>query len=357
VLTFAGNPVLSTPNSGRLDRALGRLEFMVSIDPYLNETTRHADVILPPTDPARVGHYDFAFLELAVRNIATYSPPVLPPDEGGMTDSDIVGRLTLLLAGLGPDANLDSANDGLIDHALTRAVADPASPAFGRDPADLRDQVSGDNRGERLLDVSLRTGAYGDGFGANPEGLTLEKLKQNPHGIDLGPLQPRLPELLKTLSAKVELCPPAIAADVPRLFATLTADHEGLVLVGRRHLRSNNSWMHNLPMLMTGKDRCTLHLHPDDAARLSITDGGMARVSSRAGSVLAPVEVTDEVMAGVVSLPHGWGHDLAGTTQQVASAHPGVNSNVLADELVVDPLSGNAILNGIPVTVEACATA
>jgi anaerobic selenocysteine-containing dehydrogenase len=353
LITYAGNPVVSTPNSDRLDTALASLDFMVSIDPYLNETTRHADVILPPTDPARVGHFDFAFLDLAVRNYAAFSPPVLPPDPGGMDDAQILARLTLIAAGQGADADVDAAQETQLMGFLERVAGDETSPAGGRDPRDMRAQITGDNHVERLLDARLRAGAYGDGFGANAGGLTLALLKENPHGVDLGPLEPRIPEILRTQSGKVELCPTPIAEDIPRLLASLDAPSNGLVLVGRRHLRSNNSWMHNVPMLMTGKERCTLHVHPDDATRLALEDGGSARVTSRVGSLDALVEITDEVMPGVVSLPHGWGHDKKGVRLSVAAAHAGVNSNILADDLAIDPLSGNAVLNGIPVEIAA----
>ena len=351
LITYAGNPVLSTPNSGgRLDAALGTLDFMVSVDPYLNETTRHANVILPPTDPARVGHYDFAFNELAVRNTATYSPPVLAPDPGGLDDSTILGRLTLIVAGKA-DTDSAAAGEALLQFVLARMVRENTSPAHGRDPAELLPMVTGDNINERLLDVTLRAGAYGDGFGANPDGLTLEILKANPHGVDLGALEPRVPEILSTASGKIELCPAAMEDDAARLLAHAETAADSLVLVGRRHLRSNNSWMHNVPMLMTGKARCTLQVNPVDAAHLEVEDGGQARVASRVGSLVALVEVTDEVMPGVVSLPHGWGHGVPGTRMKVAAETPGVNSNLLADDRVIDPLSGNAVLNGIPVEV------
>jgi anaerobic selenocysteine-containing dehydrogenase len=345
LVTVAGNPVLSTPNSGRLDRALTGLSFMVSVDPYLNETTRHADVVLPPPDPTRKGHYDFSFLALAVRNFAAYSPPVLPLGSDAMDECDILARLTMIVSG-----QTGSLHDHLLKQALERVVSTPGSPLLGRSAADL--PVSGDGPAERLLDVALRTGAYGDWFGLVPSGLSLDKLVANPHGVDLGPLEPRLPEVLRTPSGKVELCDPAIAADVPRLRAAFDRPNDSLVLIGRRHLRSNNSWMHNVPALVKGRDRCTLRIHPADAARFDLTDGDDAQVTSRAGGISARVEVTDTVMPGVVSLPHGWGHDVAGTRQAVASAHPGVNSNVLTDETVIDPLSGNSVLNGIPVEVK-----
>jgi len=353
LLTIAGNPVLSTPNAGRLDGALASLEFMVSVDPYLNETTRHANVILPPTDPMRVGHFDFAFLDNAIRNYAAYSPPLLPAEPGRPDETEILTRLAHIAAGQGPEADLEATYEAMLMHALRQRAGYAESPVFGRDPDELRAMVDGDTINERLLDVSLRTGAYGDGFGANADGLSLAKLKANPHGVDLGALQPRVPDNLLTASGKIELVTPPLADDVPRLLARLDGAGNGMVLIGRRQLRSNNSWMHNVPMLMTGKERCTLQVHPDDASRLDLTDGEQARVTSRAGEVVAPVEVTDDVMRGVVSLPHGWGHGVDGTRMAVASEHPGVNFNTLADETVVDPLSGNAVLQGIPVKVSA----
>jgi anaerobic selenocysteine-containing dehydrogenase len=352
-VTVAGNPVLSTPNSDRLDRALGGLDFMVSVDPYLNETTRHADVVLPPSDPARKGHYDFSFLTLAVRNFAAYSPPALPPEPASMDECDILARLTLIVAGQGAATDPAVWHEQLLEQALQRVVSAAGTPAAGRSAPELRELVSGDHPAERLLDVALRTGAYGDWFGARPDGLSLDRLLANPHGVDLGPLQPRLPGLLQTPSGTVELYAEPIAADVERLRTALGRDHHDLVLVGRRHLRSNNSWMHNVPALVKGRDRCTLQVHPVDAERLALTDGGDAQVMSRAGSLSARVEVTDRVMPGVVSLPHGWGHGLAGTRMQVAAAHPGVNSNLLTDEFAIDQLSGNSVLNGIPVQVKA----
>ena len=200
----------------------------------------------------------------------------------------------------------------------------------------------GDQRGpERLLDILLRTGPYA---------LTLDDLREAPHGIDLGPLKPRIPEVLRTPSGKIELAPRDIADDVPRLRSALERrGNGGLVLIGRRQLRSNNSWMHNLEPLVRGKEACTAHVHPDDASRLGVSDGARARVSSRVGAIEIEVQVTDDVMPGVVSIPHGWGHDLDGVRMSVAATHAGVNSNTLADETLIDPLSGNAVLNGIPI--------
>jgi anaerobic selenocysteine-containing dehydrogenase len=191
----------------------------------------------------------------------------------------------------------------------------------------------------------------------NPGGLSLDVLLANPHGIDLGPLEPRLPEVLRTPSGMVELAPEPIVADVSRLREALDAPTGGMTLVGRRDLRSNNSWMHNVEVLVKGKPRCTLHVHPDDAARLGLADGAAAEVASRTGKVTVPVEVTDAIRPGVVSIPHGWGHDVDGVELGVARRHAGVNSNLLADDELIDPLSGNAVLNGIPVEVAPAAAA
>ncbi|GAA3652521.1 hypothetical protein GCM10023079_47000 [Streptomyces chitinivorans] len=242
----------------------------------------------------------------------------------------------------------------VVEHTLAAAVADPLSPVHGRDTAELTRLLNGGSGPERRLDMMLRLGPYGDGFGADPGGLTLAKLLEHPHGIDLGPLRPRLPEVLRTPSGKVELCPEPIAADIPRLrrfLAGRQGEPETPVLVGRRHLRSNNSWMHNVPGLKGGSNRCTLHVHPADAARLGLADGSLAEITGDGGTVRAPVEVTEEVARGVVSLPHGWGHDRPGTRTPVASAEPGANVNQLLDGRLLDPLSGTAVLNGFPVRV------
>jgi anaerobic selenocysteine-containing dehydrogenase len=359
LITIAGNPALSTPNSDRLARALDSLEFMVSLDVYVNETTRHADVILPGPSPLQRSHYDLAFYQLSVRNIARYSPPVLEPDPALPAEWETTLRLTGVVTGQGPDADVAAIDDFVAAEAVRREVARPGGPLAGRDAAEILTAL-GERRGpERLLDLLLRAGPYGDAFGAREDGLTLAVLEAAPHGIDLGPLKPRVPEVLRTPSGRIELAPDPILADVPRLLASLErAREEGaMVLIGRRQLRSNNSWMHNVAPLVRGKERCTAHVHPDDAHRLGLADGELARVSSRAGAVQVPVEVTDAVMAGVVSIPHGWGHDARGARMEVAAAHAGTNSNVLADETLIDPLSGNAVLNGIPVQVEPAQTA
>ncbi|MCE6994637.1 molybdopterin oxidoreductase family protein [Saccharothrix sp. S26] len=316
LVTVAGNPALSVPNSARLDACLSTLDFMVSVDPYVNETTRHADVILPPPPPSRRAHYDVAFLSFAVRNVAKYSRPAVPLRPGEVDEGEILLRLSAILAGAGPRADLDALVGLSGESELSRE--------------------------ERLLDAKLRSGPYG---------LSLADLLEQPHGVDLGPLTSRVPEILRTPSGRIELCPEPIAADVPRVVAALRRPVDGLVLVGRRHLRSNNSWLHNVPALVKGKQLCTLLVNPADAERLGLVDGGSARVASRVGEVEATVEVSADMAAGVVSLPHGWGHDRPGTRLSTARAHPGVNVNLLTDDLAVDPLSGTAVLNGVHVRV------
>ncbi|WP_030178868.1 molybdopterin oxidoreductase family protein [Streptomyces sp. NRRL S-813] len=353
LISVAANPVLSAPDGDRLDKALASLDFMVSVDPYLNETSRHADVVLPPPPPAQSPHHDFAFNTLAVRNQVRYTRPAVPLEPGRMAETEILARLTLAATGMhGTDPA--AVDEMVIGQTLAKAVKEPHSPVHGRDPRELAGQLTGETGPERRLDMMLRLGPYGDGFGVRPDGLSLEKLLAHPHGIDLGPLRPRLPQPLKTVSGKVELLPRPIADDLPRLRAALRErPAAGLVLVGRRHLRSNNSWMHNVPALTGGSNRCTLHIHPEDAERLGVTHGASVRVKGAGGEVTAPAEVTDAVRPGVVSLPHGWGHDRPGTRLAHAATVPGVNVNQLLDGSMLDPLSGNAVLNGVPVELTA----
>ncbi|MFD5258211.1 molybdopterin oxidoreductase family protein [Streptomyces bobili] len=348
LITVAANPVLSAPDGDRLDKALDSLDFMVSVDPYLNETSRGADVVLPPPPPSQSPHHDFAFNTLAVRNQVRYSRPAVPLEPGRMAETEILARLTLAVTGM-HGADPSAVDDLVIGQTLGKAVQEPHSPVHGRDPEELAAQLAGESGPERRLDLMLRLGPYGDGFGAHPEGLGLERLLAHPHGIDLGPLRPRLPQPLKTRSGKIELLPQPIADDLPRLRRAAAERPTGLVLVGRRHLRSNNSWMHNVPALTGGTNRCTVQVHPEDAERLGLRDGEPVRVKGAGGEVTAPAEVTDGVRRGVVSIPHGWGHDRPGTRLIHASTDPGVNVNQLLDGSLLDPLSGNAVLNGVPV--------
>jgi len=353
LLTIAGNPLVSTPDSGALEAAVDELDFIVAVDIYVNETTRHADVILPAPEPLQKAHYDTALYQFAIRSVANWSPAVLPLADGQPQEWEIMLRLAAIAAGQGADADIEAWDDLVAQTLVGREIALPGSPIEGRAADEILAEL-GDRRGpERLIDLMLRVGPFGDGFGADPDGLTLAKLEANPHGIDNGALRERLPDALRTPSGKVELAPPEIVADVPRLEAELGSAINGqMVLIGRRQLRSNNSWMHNLPALVKGKDRCTVQVHPDDAGRLGLDDGGRARVRSSSGELVVPVEVTDEIMPGVVSIPHGWGHDAEGNRMAVAAEHAGVNSNLLSP-VEVDAVSGNAVLNGIPVEVTA----
>ncbi len=332
LITVGGNPALSAPNSSRLQPALASLELMVSVDPYVNETTRNADVILPSPSILTKSHYDVAFYQFALRNVANYSPPVLPAEDGAMDEWKSIAKLALIAQGMGADADPAALDDLVIRGMAERAGLDPDETIAGLAP-----RVGP----ERMLDLMLRTGPYK---------LTLDELLDHPHGVDLGALEPRVPDVLRTASGMIEMGAEPLLADVPRLKAALgRRANGGFVLIGRRHLRSNNSWMHNVGVLMKGKPRCTLQIHPDDARRLGLD--GKAKVTSRTGAVVVDLEMTDAVMPGVVSLPHGWGHDLPGVEMHIARANAGVNSNVLADEDLFDPLSGNAVLNGVPVEV------
>ncbi|MCA2227140.1 molybdopterin-dependent oxidoreductase [Nonomuraea aurantiaca] len=339
LLTVAGNPVLSAPHGPRLDAAFGRLDFMVSVDPYLNETTKHAHVILPPPRALQSGHYDFALLNFAVRNYTRYSPPSLPLD-GQPSEAQILARLTMIASG--QEGDLD---EFVLDQMLRKAVDLPGSGVEGRDVAELRAALEGDCGAERRLDLMLKLGPYGKWAGKGD--LSLRKLLDNPHGLDLGPLEPRLGEVLRTASGVIELAPPQLIEDVERLRGGLEQEPPEIVLIGRRHLRSNNSWLHNVGSLVGGSNTCTLQINPADVARLGLD--GEALVRSATGELRVPLEPTDTIMPGVVSLPHGWGH--AGSAQLVAAEHAGVSANVLTDESAIDVPSGNAVFNGVPVTI------
>ncbi|SFJ96061.1 Anaerobic selenocysteine-containing dehydrogenase [Streptosporangium canum] len=338
LVTVAGNPVLSAPNGPRLDRAFRDLDFMVCVDPYLNETTRHANVILPPPPVMRTPHYDLSLLFVAVRNYARFSPPVLPPEPGRPSEAEILARLTMIASGQGADADPDLLDEMILDQMFRKAVETPGSPVEGCEVAELRASLDGTTGAERRLDAMLRLGPYG---------LSLAKLLANPHGVDLGPLEPRLAEVLCTASGRVELAPPPLVEDLARLRGRLAVRPAEMVLIGRRHLRSNNSWLHNVGPLVGGSNRCTLQINPEDVTRLGLD--GHALVRSAGGELVVPLEPTETIMPGVVSLPHGWGH--SGTAQLVAAEHAGVNANTLTDDSVVDIPSGNAVFNGVPVTL------
>lgn len=356
LVCVAGNPVLSTPHSRQLAAAFDDLEFMVSVDIYLNETSRHADVILPPPSALERDHYDIGLLSYAVRNVANYSPAVIARDETSPDEWEILARLGGILQGLGPDVDPSVIDDYAIGAMVHSSVAAGDSPIAGRDADEIIAMLNATGRRgpARMLDFLLQTGPYGAAFGTTPGGLSLDVLLANPHGVDLGPLESRMPEMLRTTSGMIELAPDLFIADVERLktFAAST-NTDQMLLVGRRELKSNNSWMHNVRVLTKGRLACTLHVHPDDASRLGLVDGSPVRVTSRVGSVDVPAEITDAVRPGVVSIPHGWGHSIPGTRLTVAAEKAGVNSNILTDDKVLDPLSGNAVLSAIPVSVEA----
>ncbi|GAA3558711.1 molybdopterin oxidoreductase family protein [Marinobacter xestospongiae] len=364
---LAGNPVLSSPNGQRLEQALAGLDFMVSVDYYINETNRHADVILPPTSALERSHYDLIFNLLSVRNTSKFSPPLFEADANSRHDWQILLELAHRLE--------QRRHDGRL--GWRQELGWRAFKQLGPDP---------------ILDLLLRSGPYGHGGGplrslgqpltdlvldllperhplhtlaelsplnrrwqALPKGLSLSSLQQAPSGVDLGPLQPSLPERLFTRDGCINLAPRRYLKDLERLHDRLRDQPgEGLQLIGRRHLRSNNSWLHNSHRLVKGKDRCTLQIHPGDAADLGLEPGQPARVRGRAGEVVIPVEITEDLMPGVVSIPHGWGHHRPGSGQSVAAAHAGCSINDVLGDDQVDPLSGTSVLNGQTVTVHRC---
>jgi anaerobic selenocysteine-containing dehydrogenase len=312
LVCFAGNPVLSTPNGPRLERALGTLELLVAIDFYLNETARNAHLVLPAAHVFETGNYDVMMFGLAVRNVARYSPPIVTPPDGARDDWQILSELAM-------------------------RVAAPRILPVGRRLARRLP--------ERIVDGLLRLGRHR---------LSLAELARHPHGLDLGPLRPARREKVRTPDGRARLMPEPLVADVPRLERWVderarTAPE--LVLIGRRHLRSNNSWMHNLPSLVKGPERARLLMHPLDAAARGLAAGARVRVGSRVGAVEVELELSDTVARGVVSLPHGFGHAAAAATLRVAGAQPAPSANALTDELLVEPLVGTSILNGVPVTV------
>ena len=324
LVVLGGNPVLSTPNGAQLEKALGTLDFMAAVDPYLNETTRHAHVLLPPTTALEREHYDVVFHLLAVRNTSKWSSPLFEPAPGAKHDWEIFQALTRRLRSRGRARLLRRFR------ALVDGIATP----------------------RRLIDLALRTGPYGF---RSAHKLSVSKLEANPHGIDLGPLEPSLPGRLMTPDHRIQLAPDVLVRDLARveseLLSTPRAGNGELLLIGRRDLRSNNSWMHNSQRLVKGPERCTLLMHPDDARARGLAPGQTVQVRSRVGTVPVRLELTDAVMPGVVSLPHGWGHGRPGVRLRVAASHPGVSLNDLTDDQAVDALLGTAAFSGTPVHV------
>jgi anaerobic selenocysteine-containing dehydrogenase len=373
LITHAGNPVLSTPNGKQVEQALASLEFMVAIDIYLNETTRHANIILPPTGPLEHGHYDIALNAVAVRNITRYSPPLFDAPPDSRHDWQILLELLVRLNSRNPfERGLWRGMQVILERMGLEGMLDWL---ISMGPKGYKLGVL--SRADKLLNEFLLSGKLYQGakralsgwvdkrvglqsllgatalFSHQQQGLTLKKLKEHPHGLDLGPLQPSFPARLCTEGKRIALVPAEYVGDLTRARQRLEEglDPDSLLLIGRRHVRSNNSWLHNSHRLVKGKTRCTVMIHPDDAARLHIDDGAAVRVASGVGVIELPAEITTDIMPGVVSVPHGFGHHRSGTQLGVASEAAGVSVNDITDEQVVDKLTGVAVLNGLPVTV------
>ncbi len=330
LITVAGNPVVSTPHGDRLEVALADLDLLVSLDMYITETSRHADVILPAPSPLARSHYDVVFGSLAVRNTARWSAPVFALEPHERDEGEVLLTLAAIAAAVVngiPEPTPDQMDD-LVAAELARQLG-------------LDVGLAGPLRGvERLVDLSLRGG---------PHNLTLAEVQAAPSGIDCGPLTARLPEVLRTPSGRIELVPEALKPEVQRLQEAMAdLDASALLLVGRRQLRTNNSWLRTVPRLQGGSSRCTLQVHPDDAVGAGLNDGDLAQVSSASGEVMVQVEVTEDVMAGVVCLPHGWSQ-----MAWAPGATTGANVNILTPTVGIDPLAGTAVLNAVPVRLSA----
>jgi len=371
LITHAGNPVLSTPNGRQLETALSGLDFMVAIDFYLNETTRHAHIILPPTGPLEHGHYDLIFNTIAVRNVAKYSPGLMQPAENTRHDWEILLELSARLGANtpaekkvwsmvrrgverlgGPEGVLDLLlQSGPYGHKLGGTLHTAVAPVLN-----LLERLPPARKLVRhLRQLQLATPASGKAIG-----LSVAMLKDNPHGLDLGAMQPGLSRRIATPDGKVLLTPHIYLPELERARQEMPpagkAKKGDMVLIGRRHIRSNNSWLHNSLPLVKGKNRCTAMIHPDDAAVLKVKEGEELRVSSRVGDILIPVELCTDIMPGVISIPHGFGHHREGTQLSIAEGKAGVSMNDITDDLWVDSLSGTAALNGIPVRVGPAST-
>ena len=351
LIVIAGNPVISSPEADKLEAVLPELDCLVAIDLYINETSCHADVIFPALSPLEQPHYDELIWSWAVRSGGNFSPPIFEPVEGAYAEWQILLMLAALCQGADPEkVDVDQLDDLFYSGLVGGLVQMPGFSLEGRDPAEIV-AMSNSTGPMRMLDFQIRTGPWGDAYGDDPGGMSLEDMMAAPHGVDLGPMVPRMDDVLRTASGRLELSPEYITDDLTRLAKRIERPEPDLVLVSRRDLRSNNSWMHNLSKLVAGRNRCTLLIHPVDADRCSVVDNETVQVRSRVGSVEVMAEVTDEMMPGVVCLPHGWGHDRPGARLEVASNHAGVNSNHLSPRDFVDEISGNQAVNGIPVEV------
>jgi anaerobic selenocysteine-containing dehydrogenase len=340
LLTLGANPVLSAPGPERLNPALASLEFMVSMDIYINETTRHADVILPSPSLLEQPHWDVWAWPWCLTSGGHYSPTTIMPEDRP-EEWQVMARLGAIFGG-NPAADLNALDDdffsGMCDQlGVDKELAFAALPQQGP---------------ERILDFCIRTGPFGDGFGQNPEGLTLASFKQKPDGLLLGHAKPQGKKAITTPSGKIELAHEHLLKDIPRLEEKISNPGNELLLVSRRHIGSMNSWMHNIEKLVKGKDRCTLQIHPTDAAKQHIKQGQLIAISNESGAITAHAEITKNICPGIVCLPHGWGHSEKAAKLSVASKHPGFNINKLSPATLVDEASGNAVLNGIPVTLD-----
>ncbi|ADU00450.1 molybdopterin-dependent oxidoreductase [Mycolicibacterium gilvum] len=349
LITVAGNPVISAPGSRRLDAALSGLDAMISVDNWLNETSRHAHVVLPGLSPLERAHCDDLYWMYSVASCVKWTEPVFPTRPDRPQEWEILLRLAGAVLGTAvPDVDVRAMDDLYTQGIIHTACQADDTPLSGRDPGEVFEALDGVGP-ERMTDLGIRVGPWGDDLGRRPGGLTLDEVRRHPDGLRLAELEGgRLPDVLTTPSRRIELLHPLLEADIPRLVSRIDRGRDDLVLTSRRHLRSNNSWMHNVAALMRGKDRCTLLIHPDDALRHDVADGGQVEVSTIEGSIVVVAEVSDEMMPGVVCLPHGWGHGIDGTRLAVANAHPGVNSNLLSPPALVDVPSNTQVVNGVP---------
>lgn len=350
LFTIAGNPGRSAPNGPRVAEALADLDLLVCIDPYINETTRHADVILPPPPSLTSRHYDWLMIGMSVRTVLRYSERVvdLPPD--ALSEVEILSHIAVMLGDGLENVSAAEWRQSFIDKVVADAVIQQESPVFGAEPAKVIELLEGDDD-ERYLDLLLRLGPFGDGFGSRPGGVTLSKLKENPNGMDYGPMVPRIDEMLLHEDGQYDLVPADLMGEALKLRLKLDAERSPFLLIGRRDLRSSNSWLHNIPQLVAGKDVCTLLMNTADAIRLELGFGEMVTLVGPRGEVDVQVEITEDIREGVVSLPHGWGHPEILGGQRTAASTRGVSVNDLTDERVLDALSGNAVFSGIPVTI------
>ncbi|MEQ8745253.1 molybdopterin-dependent oxidoreductase [Pyruvatibacter sp.] len=350
LITLAGNPIISSPDTQRMEAAIDGLELLVSLDIYQNETSSKADVILPSPPRLAKANYDAFFYRFAVRNYGRYTQQVRPLGDNERSDREVLLRLMAIVQGHGWDADIDALDAAELYASVKQMTQVPNSAIEGRDPDEIMDMLRDLEPMERKMDFGVRIGPFGDGFGAR-DGITLQTLKDTPQGVDCGPMVPRLPEVLRTQSGRIEAAHAIFGTELARLADWLHKPRARHVLIGRRQLRSNNSWFHNLAGLAHPTRECTIHMNAADARELGVRGGEQVAVSAGRNTITLPVETTDKIAPGVVSIPHGWGHASLKGKMNVAAANPGVNVNTIVDYEELDPLSGNARLNGMPVTL------